>query len=236
MSAMRISQLAKACGVPASTLRFYESTGLLPADRTPAGYRTYGPDAVDRLRFIGTAKHLGLSLTEIGELLHVWESGTCAQVKASMHPRIATQLAETESRTADLSAFAATLRATLAHLEALPDRADRCDPTCQPPTSRTQTPIPIPISTPTPVPLTVPIPTTVPIACALTPDQLVDRAAQWREATANATHHLIPNGLRLTLPVERAATLTALAAAEQQCCPFFDFRLHLASPNVHLVR
>jgi MerR family transcriptional regulator, copper efflux regulator len=144
MSAMRISQLAKACGVPASTLRFYESTGLLPADRTPAGYRTYGPDAVDRLRFIGTAKHLGLSLTEIGELLHVWESGTCAQVKASMHPRIATQLAETESRTADLSAFAATLRATLAHLEALPDRADRCDPTCQPPTPPHPNPDPHP--------------------------------------------------------------------------------------------
>ncbi|WP_416316268.1 MerR family DNA-binding transcriptional regulator [Streptomyces sp. S584] len=36
---MRISQLAERSGVPATTLRFYEGVGLLPADRTPAGYR-----------------------------------------------------------------------------------------------------------------------------------------------------------------------------------------------------
>ncbi|MFF0009795.1 MerR family DNA-binding transcriptional regulator [Streptomyces tibetensis] len=37
MSTMRISQLATRSGVPATTLRFYESAGLLPAERTPAG-------------------------------------------------------------------------------------------------------------------------------------------------------------------------------------------------------
>ncbi len=58
---MRISQLAERSGVPATTLRFYESAGLLSADRTPAGYRMYGEDAVDRLAFIGAAKHLGLA-------------------------------------------------------------------------------------------------------------------------------------------------------------------------------
>lgn len=57
---MRISQLAEHCGVPAPTLRFNESAGLLPADRSPAGYRLYGEDAVERLAFIGAAKHLGL--------------------------------------------------------------------------------------------------------------------------------------------------------------------------------
>ena len=233
---MRISQLAKTCGVPTSTLRFYESAGLLPAERTPAGYRTYGPDAVERLRFIGSAKHLGLSLDEIGELLSVWESGTCAQVKASMQPRITTQLVETESRTAELSAFAEMLRDTLAHLEALPDRTERCDATCAPPTPRTQTPQPAtgieiqPAATRT----QVPPPATLPIACTLGPDQIGDRLTQWREATAGATHHPINDGLRLTLPAERAATLTALAVAEQQCCPFFDFRLHLDGPVVHL--
>ncbi|WP_244318556.1 MerR family DNA-binding transcriptional regulator [Streptomyces brevispora] len=50
---MRISQLAERSGVPATTLRFYETAGLLPAERTPAGYRLYGQDAVDRLAFIG---------------------------------------------------------------------------------------------------------------------------------------------------------------------------------------
>ena len=236
MSTMRISQLAKTCGVTASTLRFYESAGLLPAERTPAGYRTYGPDSVERLRFIGSAKHLGLSLDEIGELLSVWESGTCAQVKASMRPRITTQLAETESRTAELSAFAETLRDTLAYLDALPDRTERCDPTCAPPAARTPTPPSAALTQTPPPPVRTPSPppSTPPIACTLTPEQIGDRLTQWREATAGAARHPINDGLRLTLPIERAATLTALAAAEQQCCPFFDFRLHLDGPAVHL--
>ncbi|MFJ8923786.1 MerR family transcriptional regulator [Streptomyces sp. NPDC102415] len=83
---MRISQLAERSGVPATTLRFYEGAGLLPADRTPAGYRVYGEDAVERLAFIGAAKHLGLSLEEIGELLGVWEAGACRDVKADLRP------------------------------------------------------------------------------------------------------------------------------------------------------
>jgi DNA-binding transcriptional MerR regulator len=45
---MRISQLAARTGVPATTLRFYETAGLLPAERTAAGYRAYGEDGVDR--------------------------------------------------------------------------------------------------------------------------------------------------------------------------------------------
>ena len=49
----------------ATTLRFYEGAGLLPG-RTPAGYRVYGEDAVERLGFIGAGKHLGLLLEEIG--------------------------------------------------------------------------------------------------------------------------------------------------------------------------
>ncbi|MGW7750765.1 MerR family DNA-binding transcriptional regulator [Streptomyces violaceusniger] len=47
MRTMRISQLAERSGVPATTLRFYESAGLLPADRTPHGYRSYREDAVE---------------------------------------------------------------------------------------------------------------------------------------------------------------------------------------------
>ncbi|MFE5480942.1 hypothetical protein [Streptomyces sp. NPDC056527] len=38
----------------------------------------------------------------------------------------------------------------------------------------------------------------------------------------------------MTLPVERTARVAELAAAEQQCCPFFDFRLHLDGSRLHL--
>ncbi|GAA2328998.1 hypothetical protein GCM10010246_09490 [Streptomyces cuspidosporus] len=110
---MRISQLVQRSGVPATTLRFYEGAGLLSADRTPSGYRVYGEDAVDRLAFIGAAKHLGLPLEEIGELLTVWEAGACVEVKADLRPRIAARLKEVEQRLAELTAFTTSLHSAL---------------------------------------------------------------------------------------------------------------------------
>ncbi|HET9138893.1 MerR family transcriptional regulator [Actinophytocola sp.] len=82
MSTYRISELARRTGVPASTLRFYEQAGLLPAQRTGSGYRVYGEAAVTRLEFIASAKHLGLPLEEIRELLGAWEQGVCAELTA----------------------------------------------------------------------------------------------------------------------------------------------------------
>lgn len=67
---LTIGKLAKAADVGAETLRFYERKGLLPAPpRTDGGYRVYPDDAVNRVRFIRRAKHLGFSLAEIGDLL-----------------------------------------------------------------------------------------------------------------------------------------------------------------------
>ncbi|GGS47759.1 MerR family transcriptional regulator [Streptomyces badius] len=130
MTSLRISQLAERSGVPATTLRFYKSAGLLSAGRTPAGYRMYGEDAIDRLAFIGAAKRLGLALEEIGRLVGVWEAGACREVKAGLRPRISARLAEAEARAAELAAFTASLRGALTRLDALPDRAGRCDPEC----------------------------------------------------------------------------------------------------------
>jgi MerR family copper efflux transcriptional regulator len=205
---MRISQLADRSGVPATTLRFYESAGLLAAGRTPSGYRSYGEDAVQRLAFIGAAKHLGLPLEEIADLLAVWQTGACAQVKADLRPRIAARLAEAERRAAELAAFTASLHSALEHLDALPDRATPCDPECGF--------------------LSSPASTTAagkPVGVVLSPD---------RAALDGAAGVEIPDGLRLTLPAERITALAELAAAEQQCCPFFDFRFHLDGRDVHL--
>jgi MerR family transcriptional regulator, copper efflux regulator len=75
---------------------------------------------------------------------------------------------------------------------------------------------------------------TVPIACTLSSDQLQQRAAQWRSALRGATRTTIPDGLRFTLPIHRAAAIADLAAAEQHRCAFFDFRLHLDGADLHL--
>ncbi|MFJ4870763.1 MerR family transcriptional regulator [Streptomyces sp. NPDC088757] len=231
MTPMRISRLAERSGVPATTLRFYEDKGLLPADRTPAGYRVYGEDALARLSFIDAAKHLGLPLEEIGELLRVWEAGACRDVKADLRPRVAARLAEAEARTAELAAFTASLHGALAHLDALPDRAGRCDPECgflSPPP-------------PTPTPgaggsgrQEAERWRVAPVACSLTGEDAHERAARWHEAVDGATRTEVPEGLRLTVPADRAVRVAGLAAAEQRCCPFFDFRLHLDGPVLHL--
>jgi MerR family transcriptional regulator, copper efflux regulator len=215
---MRISQLAERSGVPATTLRFYESAGLLAAQRTPSGYRAYGEEAVRRLAFIGAAKRLGLSLEEIAELLAVWEAGACAQVRADLRPRVVARLAEAEQRADELAAFTASLRSALEHLDALPDRATPCDPECGFLSRR---------GLDTAAKQEVEIGRRVPVACSLGGGDMTGRGARWRSILRGATSVEIRGGLRLTMPAERFGALAELAAAERECCPFFDFRFHL---------
>jgi DNA-binding transcriptional MerR regulator len=234
VSDLRISQLAERCGVPATTLRFYESAGLLPAERTPAGYRVYDERSVERLEFIGAAKQLGLQLEEIAELLQVWAEGSCAQVRADLRPRLSARITQAEQRAAELRAFTATLHRAVEHLDALPDRDGRCDPQCG---------FLGPRSASSAVPVVVHRTRqdaedqawrTAPVACSLSGQDMQQRADQWRTLLEGATREDIPDGLRLSMPAERAGQVAELAAAEQQCCAFFDFRLHLAGPLLHL--
>jgi DNA-binding transcriptional MerR regulator len=67
---LRIGELASRSGVARSRIRFYETAGLLaPTERTPAGYRLYGEDAVQALRIITHAQLGGFTLAEIKSLL-----------------------------------------------------------------------------------------------------------------------------------------------------------------------
>lgn len=73
---MHIGTLASELGLNPKTIRYYEEIGLLPApQRTATGYRLYGAADQERLRFIGKAKALGLTLEEIGEILRVRGDG-----------------------------------------------------------------------------------------------------------------------------------------------------------------
>lgn len=230
---MRISQLAERSGVPATTLRFYETAGLLRADRSAAGYRLYGEEAVERLAFIGAAKDLGLRLEEVSELLPVWESGPCADVKADLRPRIAEHASAARARAAELSAFIGVLHRALERLDELPDRPGPCDDGCGFPAAEAP-------------PLAHGAPggepaggggerwRTAPVACSLEGGALGERTEQWRRLVGDAARRWVEDGVRLTVPADRATDIMALAAAEQRCCPFFDFRLHLDGPVLHL--
>lgn len=235
MERMRISQLAERSGVPVTTLRFYEGAGLVPAERSTAGYRLYGQEALERLGFIGAAKHLGLPLEEIAELLGVWERGACAQVKADLRPRLAARLAEAEARRAEVEGFIGELERALSHLNALPDRAGRCDPRCGFLAESSAT---------GGAPAELPWPgradsererwRDAPVACSLGPSELQERAVRWRAILADGQRQPIEQGIAVSVPAGRAGELAALCVAEQECCPFFDFVLRLDGPVARL--
>lgn len=188
MSSLRISRLAAISGVLAISLRFYESAGLLPAARTASGYRAYDEQAVERLAFIAAAKQLGLALEEIAGLLAVWQSGACADVRADLRPRIAARIADAEGRTRELQAFTAFLRQALDHLDALPDRAVRCDSECSflPPAASVP-PVPVRLSDRPGAQVVPERWRSAPVACSLTPDVL----GAWRCAPAVAEDLLL---------------------------------------------
>lgn len=67
---MPIGALAEQTGVKVPTIRYYEGVGLLPEpDRTESNRRTYGAEAVQRLRFIRHARELGFEIDAIRQLL-----------------------------------------------------------------------------------------------------------------------------------------------------------------------
>lgn len=78
VSELTVSRLAGLVGISGDAVRYYERIGLLPEpDRSPAGYRLYDDDAVERLRFVKRAQRFGLRLEDIGELLDIRERGLC---------------------------------------------------------------------------------------------------------------------------------------------------------------
>lgn len=67
---MKIQEFSQQTGLPAKTIRYYESIGILrPPQRLPNGYRQYNEQDLERARFVAGARSLELSLDEILELL-----------------------------------------------------------------------------------------------------------------------------------------------------------------------
>ena len=112
---MRVSELARRSGTTATTLRFYEAEGILPAaTRAENGYRHYDEDDLCRVRVITALRSLGLDLREAGRLAGMCADGRCDAMAIDLLPQIVARRSEV-----------AAARAELDHLDAQLANAER---------------------------------------------------------------------------------------------------------------
>ncbi len=80
---MKISELAQTTHIPAKTIRYYESVGLItPAQRESNGYRYYQTRDVETLIFIRRCRELNIPIEDIKQLVAVKQNpeASCATV------------------------------------------------------------------------------------------------------------------------------------------------------------
>jgi len=119
---VNIGEAAKASGVSAKMIRYYESIGLLPpSPRTEGNYRMYDARALHVLRFIHRSRSLGFALEEIRTLLSLWND----RERASADVKAVTlrHVADLDARISELQSMRDTLM-TLANACHGDDRPD----------------------------------------------------------------------------------------------------------------
>lgn len=106
---MNIGQAAKATGVSAKMIRYYEETGLVrPAQRSEKGYRVYSEKDVHTLRFVRRARDLGFTVDGIADLLALWRD--TGRQSADVKQMAVGHVAALRKKIADLEDMAATLQ------------------------------------------------------------------------------------------------------------------------------
>jgi len=66
---LKIGEVAKQLGIPASTIRYYEKKGLIKAPERVSGKREFSDHIVVTLRFIQLCQAAGFTISEIKSLL-----------------------------------------------------------------------------------------------------------------------------------------------------------------------
>jgi MerR family transcriptional regulator, copper efflux regulator len=105
---MNIGDVATATGLPAKTIRYYESEGLIDRPRRSAGnYRLYDERHVATLRFIQQARQLGFTVREVASLVALWRNKRRASADVR---RLATaHLGDIDARIGELKRMRQTL-------------------------------------------------------------------------------------------------------------------------------
>jgi len=113
---MNIGEAARASGMSAKTIRYYEAAGLIATvERTGGGYRVYTQADMHVLRFIKRARDLGFSIGRIRRLLDLWQDTSRASRDVK---RLALD---------HIADIAATIAAMSTVRDAVQELADKCE-------------------------------------------------------------------------------------------------------------
>ncbi|WP_327411885.1 MerR family transcriptional regulator [Streptomyces sp. NBC_01233] len=123
-----IGELSRRTGLTVKTVRFYSDKGIAPpTDRSPAGYRLYGPDALARLDLARTLRDLGLDLATVRKVLD--REASMAEVTQAHADALDVQIETLRLRRAVLRAVAGrgptTMEMDLMHRLATLSQAER---------------------------------------------------------------------------------------------------------------
>ncbi len=108
MSTLTVGEVARAVGVSTKAIRVWESKGLIPhPERDDARYRVFTQDDLALARFVSQAKSLGLTLSEIKDIIDLQRAGStpCQRVLAAIDQH----LEEIDQALADLQQLRQTL-------------------------------------------------------------------------------------------------------------------------------
>jgi MerR family transcriptional regulator, copper efflux regulator len=248
-----IGEAAERSGFAAATLRYYDELGLVrPAQRAANGYRRYVDTDLERLRFVGRAKHLGCSLEEISSLLVAYDGGECGPIQEQLRTLVSAKIADSQQQMLELTMLVAELQRSLADLERHRAKG-ACDEQCgciSQPNSELASRY---LNEPTGVddgnllgrnivsglsigrgPVGVSFTGNAEIACTLAAADMPERLAAFQTIFANVRRRVaLEGGVRLEFDQAiDVGALTSLLVAEQQCCAFWAFAITIDARGV----
>lgn len=127
---MKIGEIASAAGVSKDTVRHYVELGLLKADKDLSnGYQVFTEKSLSRLKFIKSAKDLGLQLADIQLIFADAErlQSPCPRVRDLMLQR----LEDTRNRIAELNKQCERMSRAIAKWQKMPDGTPTGNSVCQ---------------------------------------------------------------------------------------------------------
>jgi DNA-binding transcriptional MerR regulator len=87
---MTTGEVARACGVSADTIRYYEKQGVIAAVRAANGYRSYPDNVVRRVAVLRRALAIGFSVEAVAGVFRERNAGhpPCRSVRAAAQSKL----------------------------------------------------------------------------------------------------------------------------------------------------